>query len=254
MRLTGHVVAQVRGNLGEAAKLTLLPYAGVMALAFWLGARSVGLMDAARTGAPPANGMFPTLPFLAFLLGAPVLLAWAAVGWHRYVLLEERGRGVVPAFDGSRVWGYIWRVLLIFLLIVIAVIVVALVIGIVAAALSGAGAMGEPGLVLLFGLGLNLAGSWMFVRFGLILPASAVGHPLRLGESWTATSEVSGEILVPIVAFLLVFGLIPQIIGLVIGGLAAALVSVAVGWLQMLANLALLTTLFGNRVEGRALN
>ena len=53
----------------------------------------------------------------------------------------------------------------------------------------------------------------------------------------------------------LVFGLINQAVALAFGPtLLAAAIGVAVYWVQLLLNLALMTTLYGNLIEGRQLN
>lgn len=242
MRLLAHVFDQVRGNLRQAAALTLGPYLGMLLIGGYAAYRFAGFL------AVPNQIAFPLVPLLLAILFFAVFFAWAAVGWHRYVLLEEPASGFATPWDSGRIWGYIWRLVVIFIVIGAAF---AFLLGFVGGALGG-----EPGSAIMtaLGLGLNLLASWMFVRMGLILPAAAVDQTLKIRESWSATSEISGEILIPIIAISLGFGLAQGVVMGLIGGLPGLALLVCLVWVQMLANLALLSTLFGNRIEGRALN
>jgi hypothetical protein len=95
---------------------------------------------------------------------------------------------------------------------------------------------------------------------------------MTIGESWAATRPVSSQILLPLIVIALAAGLINQAILLVLGQsvsvpdmfgvmqemrvltLPGQIVSGVVSWLQVLVNLALMTTLYGNLIEGRQLN
>jgi hypothetical protein len=140
-------------------------------------------------------------------------------------------------------------------------LVVALVVGITQA----------PALALVMGIGLVLGVSWVATRIGLVLPAAAIGERMTLSESWAATRPVSGQILLPLIVIALVVGLVGQVIVLVFGdtqtvefmgqtqeqlilSLPGQVLNGLVTWLQLLVNLALMTTLYGNLIEGRALN
>jgi hypothetical protein len=67
------------------------------------------------------------------LVFAVLAYCWAAVGWHRYVLLEETGNGIVPAMALGRVISYLGRAFVVGLVVILAVIggglVVALAVG-----------------------------------------------------------------------------------------------------------------------------
>ena len=39
----------------------------------------------------------------------PDCLAWLAVAWHRFVLLNENVSSFVPGFQTKRIAGYVWR-------------------------------------------------------------------------------------------------------------------------------------------------
>jgi hypothetical protein len=140
-------------------------------------------------------------------------------------------------------------------------LVVALVVGLTQSA----------GLALLMGIGLVFGASWVATRIGLVLPAAAIGEKMTLSESWAATRPVSSQILLPLIVIALAVGLIGQVILLIFGqtvtvdmfgtmqeqvtlSVPGQIVNGIMSWLQILVNLALMTTLYGNLIEGRPLN
>lgn len=254
VRLFQHVVAQVFGNLADAARITAAPVVVMAVVGYWAYSGFAETMTLLTDTATPsqeqvaeamANAPFGRV-FLAVLVSI-FMFAWLAVAWHRFVLIEEYA-GPVPPFSAGRVLGYIWRTFLIGLLIGLVLIPVAFVIGFVLGATQSFG----TGLVL--ALAINLLVQWLVVRWSLILPAWSIDRRMRIGESWEATREVSGEILVPIIGFAVIFTIIQQILGMMSAGALTFVLYAVASWVQTLLNLALLTTLFGNRVEGRELN
>ena len=260
-QLLRHVVQQVFGNLAEAVRLTmalfLAPFLALILLGFGT-VMSGGVPDPAAAGATALGALF----VLAF---AALAYCWAAVGWHRYVLLEEMGNGIVPTFRGRRIWSYFGRTFLVALTVILAVIggglVVALLLGLTQ----------SPAVAVVMGIGLVFGASWIATRVGLVLPAAAIGERMTLRESWNATRPVSGQILLPLIVIALVVGLVGQVILLLFGqsesvefmgemqeqvvlSLPGQVLNGFVTWLQLLVNLALMTTLYGNLIEGRALN
>ncbi|GAA5075734.1 hypothetical protein N0B44_09795 [Roseibacterium beibuensis] len=250
-QLLRHAVRQVFGNLGQAARLTLLL---AMAPTIFLAVTNTDLM----TGGPgfdPSNPnaqQMPEVNWLLVLIGAilsVVAWVWAAVAWHRFVLLEEYASGPIPSWRGSSNGRYFIRALQVGLILVGAMIAMTIIIGLVVMILPGFGV----GLIL--GIGLIIGISWVGTRVGLVLPAAAIDAPLSIGESWQVTGPVSGQILLPIIVIALVGGLLSQAVLVLFGvGIVAVLVSAVISWLQLLVNLALMTTLYGNLVEGRQLH
>lgn len=260
-QLLRHVVQQVFGNLAEAARLTLLLF-----LAPFIGFIMLGFGSMA-TGAMPSAGGAASTALLAILLFVFAVIAycWAAVGWHRYVLMEEIGNGVLPVWRGDRVRAYFGRAFVVGLAVIAAVVggglVVALVVGITQ----------STGIAILLGIGLVFGASWVATRIGLVLPAAAIGERMTLSESWAATRPVSGQILLPLIVIALAVGIIGQFIVLIFGqttsvemfgtvqeqvtlSLPGQIINGFVSWIQILLNLALMTTLYGNLIEGRQLN
>ncbi len=248
-----HVVQQVLGNLGAAARITLalvlIPAAIIFLTNPELIEQSMQPADPlAQPGdviLPPVNGLGLAIGIIAAIVG----WMWAAVSWHRFVLLEEYPSGVLPPWRGAQIVNYFGNSLLVLLVLFGAVLVMGIVIAIVTFALQ------NIAIAVLLGVGLAIGASWVAVRIGLILPAAAVGEKMGVGESWRVTAPVSGQLLLPVIVLALVFGLINQAVTLAFGPtLVAAGVGLLVYWVQLLMNLALMTTLYGNLVEGRQLN
>lgn len=260
-QLLRHVLQQVFGNLAEAAKLTLAlflaPFLGFVLLGF--GAMAGGAMpDAGAAGGAVLGG-------LVLLILAVIAYCWAAVGWHRYVLMEETGNGFLPRWRWDRVKAYFGRAFVVGLVVVLAVLGGVLVVGL------AAGLTQSAGVALVLGIGVVFGASWVATRIGLVLPAAAIGERMTISESWAATRPVSSQILLPLIVIALAVGLIGQVILLVFGqtttvevfgqmqeqvvlSLPGQIVNGVMSWLQILINLALMTTLYGNLVEGRPLN
>lgn len=257
-----HVVQQVFGNIGAAARITIVPImlayviSGLILYGL-LGQTFFDLIEQQRAGvlAPQPfdtdqNAIaFVGRMFLGFILCIPVFLvfyAWAAVGWHRFVLLEERPGGVTARWNGSMIKSYVWAIIRLSLMLMLIGFVAAIVIGIVAAILP------SPAVLVFLTVGLTIGFTWATTRLGLVLPSAAVGNYMKLGDSWSATAAISGAIILPIIVIPLLFFIINTALGFL--GFIGGLLTLLTIWLQTLMNLALLTTLYGNLIEGRQLN
>ncbi|WP_341863092.1 hypothetical protein [Gymnodinialimonas sp. 57CJ19] len=266
-QLLRHAFAQVFGNLPQAARITLVLLAVPLVIAF---ATNPSLLDGSAFHVDPTTGLadFAALNLLGGLLtliAGLVCWLWAAVAWHRFVLLEEYPRGLFPNWKGSQIANYFGNAVLVFLIMVGAGIAAGIVVG-VAVAVSQ-----SPAVAVSLGVGLVFGLSWVATRVGLILPAAAIGESLKISESWKATAPVSGQIILPIIVIALVSTILNQGIVAAFGNSVEVMtpigpqqqvtfstigivLSVAVGWAQMLINLALMTTLYGNLIQGRQLN
>jgi hypothetical protein len=258
--LLRHVVQQVFGNLRAAARITILPvllgYGLCFAIALMLlGADDLALFTQADEAATRAPGPDEVTAFALAFLGVvalcfPILLvcySWAAVGWHRYVLLEEYPSGFAAHWRGGVVGSYVWAIVRLGLMFAGVLVLLVIVLSILGPVLSQ-----NPGSLLFLNFSLGIGLTWLAARLGLILPASALGGYMKLGESWAFTKPAASAILLPILIVPIAFFVVNFVLGLVpVIGFFLLLVSI---WLQMLVNLALMTTLYGNLVEGRQLN
>lgn len=247
-----HAVQQVFGNLGAAARITL-PLAAIPTIVLVLTNRALvtGAVAPDQINALPP-GVVSEVNVLWLLLAiclSVLCWCWAAVAWHRFVLLEEYPVGALPRFSGDRIGAYFGYTLLVGLIMIGVGFGMGLVIGIVVAITQ------SLAIATALGIGLIVGLSWIATRVGLVLPAAAVAARFTISESWNVTKPVSGQLLLPIIVIALVATVLNQILVSMLGAtILAVVVTGVVSWLQLLVNLALMTTLYGNLVEGRQLN
>jgi hypothetical protein len=111
-QLLRHVLQQVFGNLREAAQLTLLLFLAPF------GLRPAGSRRLATGGMPVRPRSVGGARRGGLILWSGIVCyCWAAVGWHRYVLMEETGNGFLPSWRGDRVRAYFGRAFVVGLVI-----------------------------------------------------------------------------------------------------------------------------------------
>ncbi len=258
-QLLRHVVQQVFGNLGQAARITVLPiilsYALCAVVVYALvGPTFFEVMSLTTAGGNPFASEAEAAAFfrqmvIAFVVCVPIFLifySWAAVGWHRFVLLEEYANGFSGAWNWPTIRSYIGALLRLALIMILLGIAGSIVFGIIVSVAP------TPGVLTFLSIGASVGFTWVFTRLGLVLPSAALGEYIKMGASWSATKPVSSAILLPIVFIPLVFFMINSLLGFV--GVVGGVLTLVAFWLQTLVNLALMTTLYGNLVEGRQLN
>lgn len=266
-QLLRHVMTQVFGNLGSAARITLVL---LLIPAAILAITNPGILTGefyrldVETGQNDFSGIGVAGLIIAFVVAA-ICWFWAAVAWHRFVLLEEYPTGLFPKWHGTKIGNYFGNGVLVFLIVLAIGFALGIVIGIVALVFQ------SEAVALFLGFGLLFGLSWTATRIGLILPAAAIGEQLRVGESWKATAPVSGQIILPLFVLTLAAAIVKQAIIAAFGDTTTIMtafgeqqqvtlngigmfLSFIAWWLQMLVNLALMTTLYGNLIEGRQLN
>jgi hypothetical protein len=260
-QLLRHAVQQVCGHIRPAARLTLALFLTPVILFLLL----TGGTGFASVASAEAVGGGLVLALLVTVVVAVLAYCWAAVGWHRYVLLEEIGPGVFPQWRPGEVMAYLGRAIIVILVVIAGGIAAGIAVGLVV------GITQSEGIAILMGIGLVFGLTWLATRIGLVLPAAALGTRMTIGESWRATAPVSGQILLPLIVIAAVFGLIGQVVLMIFGqtvpvesfgvvqdqvvlSLPGNLVNAELSWLQILIHLALMTTLYGNLIEGRQLN
>lgn len=242
--ILAHALRQLTGNRRAMMRLAVPSFLVSAALfAVTIGAAVAMVM---RTNAGPAAVNFvmwlgtlaATVPFLAM-----------AVGWHRYVLIEEPPR-LLGAEQRSAVLRYAGTGLLMLLIIVPTLLAGAILVGIVFSARS-------RGL----GLGMFLAGiplMMLFMAFTLrlstALPGAAIGQSRPIRTAWDATKGRLGCFFVIAFVMSVIHNLPVAIIERVapdgLGGTAITLV-----WFGLagLFQLSVVTTLWGHFVENRTL-
>ncbi|WP_425097768.1 hypothetical protein [Tropicibacter sp. S64] len=236
-----HSVQLVLRNFDMAMRITLVLYlvqAAYHVVAFMAAPRG-GDVSIFAPSDPAYDGLL-----LLLGLGTIISSLWMAVAWHRYVLLEEQPVGWLPRWQGSRILGYLGRSILIGLLIGLSLAVTVGVLVFV------------PFLRVLVLPGMVLAGSYFFFRLGVMLPAGTVDQKLTLAESWSATRDKDGAIVV-LALIMAVGSFLLQVPSLVSGNPHSPLTLVynlVTGWFATMIGISILTTLYGHYVQGRPID
>lgn len=232
MKLFMQAVRLVLNNLNDALRISALVYFVPTIAAYAL-----------RAGSDPASPPLLAI-FVSFIAFIGVLAI--AVAWHRFILLDERPTGWLPAFDGRRMLVYFGYSLALGLVAMIIALVVGMVLGIFAM-------LGGAIMVILTGFVTVFVALVIGYRLALILPASSVDKPLRLGEAWAATSGATGDIVV-LALISAVASVVISLPSLVFTGPllpVGVLWDAAATWLSLMVGISILTTLYGHYVEGR---
>jgi hypothetical protein len=230
------------------------------ALVIILGSASIAAMIApdaiAALQAPSDDMVVPDASTLLLLAGLSIagLLGYAlmAILWHRHVLLNgaEDPSALMP---GRPIFfAYVGRAIMVGLMQLLASLPIAL-------AMALAGSILVPTLgglaLLLIGVIGGLAFVWIALRISVVLPAAAVGNAMSLRDSWHATAPLN-SVIWGIAALLacLNAGLagLTNILFPDLGSIALILQTV-IYLVEGLVFISVLTTLYGNLVEGRSL-
>ncbi|WP_377191899.1 hypothetical protein [Ruegeria meonggei] len=222
------------------------------------GALAIGLIfvfdipfeqfDSRTTGFPEGVTMGSFTAF--FLCMAAVFVTvvfWIVVSWHRFVLLEEYPRGVLPPFRFDRILAYLGRVLLLGLFAFGLMLPGMFIVG---AAMQASIPFGIAAWILMMGC------LWVgFYRFSPVLPGTAIGKPVTFYDAWYATAGANGQILLLVLLSLIFQLLIQFLVGLLmfIPVIGLIIVVFVVMLVLPLINVSILTTMYGIFIEKREL-
>lgn len=242
-----HSLRQVFGNLNGALRVSAVLYAVQVAVGLALG---VGVVSQGGMGPGMMSGGL-WFGFAAALLVAILTSLWIAVSWHRFVLLGENA-GFVPVFRGDRIWAYLLRSLGYGLILLVVFAVGSTLVMMVLRPVL----MGIPWLFMLATAALiYLPVLVIGFRLTADLPGAALGADVPFLAGWRATQGKNGEI-AAMAVILIVLALAVEILGTMVFGMIPVvnlLWGLAIGWVQMMVGVSVLTTLYGHYIEKRAL-
>ena len=248
-----HSLRMIFGNLSQLMKITLVP--ALIGFAFMVGwmviltifANQFSVLESGPIeGGPGAISGSALLGTFLLLLILIMIGLWPVVAWHRFILLAEYPTGWIPTLRFDRILSYAGHAILLGLVALVLVLPVGMIMGVTETAAPVAGRI----CLVLVVLALNV----IVLRLSPILPAAAIGQPLRMKEAWEATKGANGTILLLLV-ILSVFQFILQFaLGLVmVIPLIGPLIMLVGVLISALINVSILTTLYGHFVEGRDL-
>jgi hypothetical protein len=193
--------------------------------------------------------------YVVALLLLLLLGLWIAVGWHRYVLQNERPE-FVPRLHLDRVLGYFGKSVLIGLLL----LPVALLLGILLTLALGPIFQGQiqsqPIMIAaIFGLLIYVPIGTVAMRLSAVLPGVAMQPGVSVFAGWQATAgqtwTVMGVVVLSLIGAVLL-GL-PGAYLFTVGSVPGLIWHFVTQWVQVMVGVSILTTLYGHYVEGRPL-
>jgi hypothetical protein len=247
-----HSIKQVFGNIQDAFRISIVIYTVQFFAALILVPAKFD--EQSEIAAALQDGSFP---FGSVILSGLVTLAgfaWIVVGWHRYVLLEERPT-YFPKFHAGRILAYMGVSLKIGIILIPAFILA----GILGAGFAGFAAAGTdtpstaPATIALSVALIPVI--LLSYRLSILLPATAIGRPLTVSQAWGATKGEMGMLaMLAVITMVFTFAISTLGLGLFGAGSGAALAyQFVAGWIQMMLGASVATTLYGVYVEKRKL-
>ena len=264
--LVRHAFSMVFGNLNDALKASAVPFGiliAVVLIFIWTNLGGFVGLEALATS-PEAAGQMLSQNAGTFVLSGIVMIAlyvfvfsWVAVTWHRFILLEEYP-DTVPAVADRPIMAYIGKSIILGLILIAIGIPIFFVAGALIAlfvdpATIAAGGFSLPTLII--GIAAGAAMMWFWFRFAVVLPGTAIGKSMTLGEGWAATARIAGPIFVAVLIMIAINFVVGELVGAVFGatGALSAIVQIIVQWISLMVGASMLTTLYGHLVEGRDL-
>jgi hypothetical protein len=252
LRIFLHSLRQVFGNLSGALQVS-----GVLILIQFAVLLTIGRPMAADEDTMRQMMMQGQMHWGRFALAGLVsmfLWLWIVVGWHRYILLNERPR-LVPAFRLDRMLGYFGKSLLIGLILLPLALILGFVGGGIASGLVHGGGRVVHAL-LVMGLVVYIPLATIGIRLGAMLPGAALEPGVPVFSGWEATRGATLTILGVVVLSILFTGLL-DFIGTRLFqtpmSVPALVYELVKQWVVALVGASILTTLYGHYIEKRPL-
>ena len=255
LRIFLHSLRQIFGNLGgvlQVSGVLMLVQFGML-LTF---DRSL-MMDEAAMRQMMMQGQMPWGRFVLAILVAlvtAILWLWLVVGWHRYILLNERPK-LVPVFRADRMLGYFGKSFLIGLILLPLALILGFVVGGVASGLVHGGDNPFPALIVMAVL-VYVPLATIGTRLATMLPGAALELGVPVFSGWEATRGATVTIL-GVVALSVLFAVILEFIGAQLftnpTSIPALVYDLVKQWIVAMVGVSILTTLYGHYVEQRPL-
>ncbi|AJE44950.1 hypothetical protein [Celeribacter indicus] len=243
-QLLQHATERVFHNIYEALAVSGLIWIGILIvqIAIFSGVDLDGIASGEVTTVSGRTMFLLLLTNVATAVGS----SWIAVEWHRFALEGWRPTSAFPRWSGSRVFVYLFVfvgiALLIGLFIGVFFFLLALLFGQALAMLGGLFVTAIIGLPALYG----------FFRVSPVLPAIAIGEKLRFQEAWQATKPFGGAILQVSVLGILALAVVQIPSVLLGGGLVGLLYELVAGWVVLMVNVSLLSSIYELSMRSRS--
>lgn len=261
LQIANEAFDSITHNLGAALRISLTVFlfiillTGVLGFDFWQALFSGHVMKADfLIKSHPIRIVL--VPLFVFLVG----LYWITVAWHRFVILKEKPTGILPKFNGGRIWAYFWRlVVLSFVIGFVGLLPLVLI----SSSITGASSVNigdysnaiETGFI---GIIINMIGTaifaYAFLRYSPFLVAAAIDQPILAKTARASTYWARWDIFLMAVGYSVVT-LINAVAG---SGFATGFwpidlfIVLAIQWAAFMFTISLLTTLYQKSAEQNA--
>ena len=252
LRIFLHSLRQVFGNLGGALQVS-----GVLMLVLFAVSLTIGrpmLTDEEGLRQMMMQGNMPWGRVLLAGLISTFLWLWIVVGWHRYILLNERPQ-LVPALRFDRMLGYFGKSLLIGLILLPLALVLGFVGGGIASGMIQGGGRVIPAL-LVMGLLVYIPLATVGMRLGTMLPGAALEAGVPVFSGWEATRGATLTILGVVALSVLGTSLLDFVGSKIFPNpfsVPALIFQLVKQWVVAMVGASILTTLYGHYIEKRPL-
>lgn len=254
-KLFSHAFYMLWNNLGNAARVSIVPFISLFVAVLLLAAVTGGLLFATgdlermfemQMGPSGPGILIIAISVIVFIVIELFAIAWAMVGWHRFVLLEDQPISMFPKWNANENKAYVQHLLRIIAVLIVAYIVIAIVAVAIVALTAGIGL-----LLFIPLLPFLLA---CFLRISLGLPSRAIGQKLKITEGLAATENM-GASLYWFACLFILFGIAIGIVGTLVSliPILGVIAYMVLQWFNMMFNASVITTLYGHAIEGREL-
>lgn len=252
LRLLTHSLRMIFGNLRSALRLTGVIYAVLVVAQYFYLKAMFGLDGVISVGA--LGKTVPPIGTTIFFAVATMFGSiWIAIAWHRFVLLEEDNGHFLPRMNSKSMLEYLGVSFMLMLVLLIPFFFSSLIGGLLLVPSKTTQFSGLSGLtILLFPL-VFLPTVYLFFRLSPMLPSAAVGRSIKMTDAFNVTKPMSKalwtlaflELLVSAASGFLGEFLFPKNLTLLI------IENAILGWVIMMVNVSVITTIYGVSVEGR---
>tara|TARA_B110000003_G_C16506265_1_gene479393 strand:- start:1 stop:828 length:828 start_codon:yes stop_codon:yes gene_type:complete len=270
-KLFSHSVLQIIRNLKGVLLITFIPFIILSVPIFIVVSAVPHIIDGAVDN--PSSGMFVRLgpfgrsiPFESFpsfiwlllfsLAFAGIVSLWAAVAWHRFILLNEPPQNAFSKKNLLCMASYFKTLILLTIIIILIFFVTSILSPFVLAIVITPPIGAKTILIMILLSTLFSAVFWtIFLRLCPALPAAALREDVSFFDGYTETRGATITFFIMGIAFTLAsmsFDFLLDIIPVHLFALIQIFEFVA-AWLAFVFNLSLVTTLYGHYVEKRAL-
>lgn len=247
-----HSLRLLLRNWRAALKISAIPFA---TLALGTLVQVAMLRNIAGSFPAPGEQALGSSFVPLFVMGLVIYISalWAAVSWHRHILLEEPASVLAP-LRADRVLSYFGHSLLISLILSVVALLIVLVLAMLQSEI-GPGAFSNMLILLIAGLPLVSIG----LRLSTGLPGAALGQARPITTAWQATKGQMGCFVALALIGLIANQALAQITGAFVvsiltdGQLIGLLIAVLIDWLSVMVAISVLTTTHGHFVQGRTL-